>query len=46
MGDPATGTAQRAAFRDVIAALRAPSGVPSQAAAASVLAMLDQPKGL
>jgi lipid-A-disaccharide synthase len=45
MGDPATGAAQRAAFHDVIAALRAPSGEPSQAAAAAVLAMLGEPKG-
>jgi lipid-A-disaccharide synthase len=35
--------AQRAAFRDVLTSLRPPAGTPSEAAAAAVLALLDQP---
>ena len=34
---------QRGAFRDVLASLRPPVGTPSEAAAAVVLGLLDQP---
>ena len=41
IADPAAAAAQRAAFRDVMAHLAAPQGLPSVAAAAAVLAVLD-----
>jgi lipid-A-disaccharide synthase len=41
--DPAAAAAQRAAFRDVIASLRAPSGLPADAAAQAVLDVLGGP---
>jgi lipid-A-disaccharide synthase len=40
--DPAAAEAQRAAFRPLLAALRAPEGTPSDAAAQAVLGLLDQ----
>ncbi len=40
--DPALGAAQRAGFRGVMDSLRAPAGEPADAAAAEVLALLDQ----
>jgi lipid-A-disaccharide synthase len=40
--DPAAAEAQRAAFRPLLAALRAPEGLPSAAAAQAVLGLLDQ----
>ncbi len=42
LGDPAAAAAQRSAFGPLLAALRAPEGTPSQAAAAAVLGLLDQ----
>ena len=41
IGDREAATAQRAAFREVIATLAPPHGTPSAAAAAEVLAVLD-----
>ena len=43
LDDPAAAAAQRAACRDVLASLRPPAGMPSDAAAAAVLDLLDQP---
>ncbi len=43
MDDPTVAAAQRAACRDVLASLRPPTGTPSDAAAAAVLDLLDQP---
>ena len=43
LDDPATAAAQRTACRDVLASLRPPAGTPSDAAAAAVLDLLDQP---
>ena len=43
LDDPAAAAAQRAACRDVLASLRPPAGTPSDAAAAAVLGVLDQP---
>ncbi|MBP0463017.1 lipid-A-disaccharide synthase [Roseomonas sp. PWR1] len=43
MLDPAVAAAQRAGFAEALAHLRAPEGLPSQAAAEAVLRMLDQP---
>ena len=43
LDDPAAAAAQRAACRDVLALLRPPAGTPSDAAAAAVLDLLDQP---
>ena len=40
--EPATAEAQRAAFRDIAAALRPPQGLPSAAAAAAVLGLLEK----
>jgi lipid-A-disaccharide synthase len=40
--DPAAAEAQRASFRPLLAALRAPEGTPSDAAAQAVLELLDQ----
>ncbi len=40
--DPHAAAAQRAAFRSVLAALRPPAGLPSEAAAGVVLDLLDQ----
>ena len=42
LGDPAAATAQREAFRAVMASLSLPGRSPSQAAAAEVLAVLDE----
>jgi len=39
--DPAAGAAQRAAFGQIMASLHPASGLPSDAAAAQVLAVLD-----
>ncbi len=39
--DPAIAAEQRAAFREVVASLAAPSGLPSDAAAAAVLDLLE-----
>jgi lipid-A-disaccharide synthase len=39
--DPAAADAQRAALRPLLAALRPPTGLPSEAAAAAVLSLLD-----
>jgi lipid-A-disaccharide synthase len=45
--DPAAAAAQRDAFRPLLAALRAPAGMPSDAAAQAVLGLLDRdPQGL
>jgi lipid-A-disaccharide synthase len=41
--DPEAAAAQRAAFRPLLAALRAPEGLPSAAAAEALLGLLDQP---
>lgn len=41
--DPATGAAQRAAFRTALDRLRPASGLPSEAAAAAVLEVIEQP---
>lgn len=41
LSDPGQAQAQRDAFRPVIESLKAPTGAPSQAAAAEVLALLD-----
>jgi lipid-A-disaccharide synthase len=43
LDDPAVAAAQRAACRDVLGSLRPPAGMPSDAAAAAVLDVLDQP---
>jgi lipid-A-disaccharide synthase len=43
--EPDTAQAQRAAFRGVAEALRAPEGLPSEAAAGEVLAMLNRAGG-
>ena len=43
LDEPATAAAQRAACRDVLTMLRQPTGTPSEAAAAAVLALFDQP---
>jgi lipid-A-disaccharide synthase len=43
LDNPAAAAAQRAAFRDVLASLHPPAGAPSDAAAAVVLDLLDQP---
>jgi lipid-A-disaccharide synthase len=40
--DPAAAAAQRAAYRPLLAALRPPEGLPSDAAAEAVLGLLDQ----
>jgi len=40
--DSALGAAQRAGFRGVMESLRAPEGLPADAAALEVLALLDQ----
>ena len=40
-GDPAQVAAQRAGFAEVLARLRAPEGLPSEAAAAAVLGVLE-----
>ena len=42
--DEATAGAQRAAFAEIIASLRAPSGLPADAAAKAVLDVLGQPR--
>jgi len=42
--DEATAGAQRAAFAEIIASLRAPFGLPADAAAKAVLDVLDQPR--
>ena len=41
--DPVQAAAQRAASRTVLDSLRPPSGLPSQAAAAAVIALLARP---
>jgi lipid-A-disaccharide synthase len=41
LADPAAGAAQRAAFRGVVSSLAPPLGLPSDAAAAEILAVLD-----
>ncbi len=43
LDDPAVAAAQRSACRDVLASLHPPAGTPSDAAAAAVLNVLDQP---
>ena len=43
IGDDAVAAAQRAAFRDVLATLRPPAGLPSEAAAHAVLEVLAGP---
>jgi lipid-A-disaccharide synthase len=43
LGEPAVADAQRAAFAGVIESLRPPAGLPSDAAAAAVLDLLQQP---
>ena len=40
-GDPAQVAAQRAGFAEVLARLRAPEGLPSEAAAVAVLRVLE-----
>jgi lipid-A-disaccharide synthase len=42
LSDPATAAAQRAGCRAALALLRPPAGLPSEAAAAAVLELLDQ----
>jgi lipid-A-disaccharide synthase len=42
--DRAAADAQRAAFAPLLAALRAPEGMPSEAAAEAVLGLLDKPR--
>jgi len=42
LGDPAVAAAQRAGFREIMAQLQAPMGLPSDAAAREVLEVLDQ----
>ncbi len=44
--DPAAADAQRSAFRSLLAGLMPQDGSPSHAAAAAVLALLDQPAAL
>jgi lipid-A-disaccharide synthase len=43
LDDPVAAAAQRSACRDVLASLHPPAGTPSDAAAAVVLGVLDQP---
>jgi lipid-A-disaccharide synthase len=43
LDDPAVAAAQRAGCRDVLGSLRPAVGTPSDAAAAAVLSVLDQP---
>jgi lipid-A-disaccharide synthase len=43
LDDPEVAAAQRAGYREVLRLLRPPTGVPSDAAAAAVLDLLDQP---
>jgi hypothetical protein len=42
--DASVAAAQRAAFAEIMASLRAPSGLPADAAAQAVLDVLDQPR--
>jgi len=42
LSDPAAAQAQRSGFAGVMASLAAPAGLPSDAAAAAVLELLDQ----
>lgn len=42
---PGIAAAQRSGFAEVLEKLRAPEGSPSEAAAAAVLALLEQPRG-
>jgi len=41
LGDPDAAAAQRGAFREIARSLRPPAGLPSEAAAREVLALLD-----
>jgi lipid-A-disaccharide synthase len=43
LNDPAAAAAQLAACREMLALLRPPAGLPSEAAAAAILRLLDQP---
>jgi lipid-A-disaccharide synthase len=43
LDDPAVAAAQRAGYREILRLLRPPAGQPSDAAAAAVLDVLDQP---
>ena len=43
LDDPAAAAAQVAACRESLALLRPPAGLPSEAAAAAILRLLDQP---
>ena len=42
LNDPTVSAAQLAACREVLASLRPPAGLPSEAAAAAVVELLDQ----